>query len=77
MRRKAVSGVREFAFGFGHGAVERDRGFDPLGAEGLGVGDGFLVGSTIGRAAGEFRDFNEEGLIFLAPIEDEFAAHVR
>ena len=71
-----VSGVGEFAFGFGDGVVEGDRGFDPLGDDDLGVCDGFLVGGAIGHAAGEFGDFNEEGLVFLAPVDDEFVAHV-
>jgi len=28
-----------------------------------------------GHAAGEFGDFDEEGVVLLAPVEDEFVAH--
>lgn len=70
------SGVGELALGFGNGASEGLGRFDPLGDDGLGVGDGFFVGGSVGHAAGEFRDFDEEGLIVLAPVDDEFVAHV-
>jgi hypothetical protein len=69
-------GVGEFAFGLGDGAAEGLGGFDPFGDDGLGVGDGFFVGGSVGHAAGEFWDFNEEGLIFFAPVDDEFVSHV-
>ena len=74
--RPRGSGVGEFAFGFGDRASEGLGGFNPLGDDGLGVGDGFFVGGSVGHAAGEFGDFHEEGLIFLAPVDDEFVAHV-
>ena len=74
--RPRGSGVGEFAFGFGDGASEGLGGFDPLGDDDFGVGDGFFVGGSVGHAAGEFRDFDEEGLIFFAPVDDEFVAHV-
>ena len=70
------SGVGEFAFGFGDGAAEGFCGFDPLGYDGLGVGGGFLVSGSVGHAAGKSWDFDEKGLIFLAPVDDEFVAHV-
>ena len=75
-REEEASGVGEFAFGFGDGASEGLGGFDPLGDDDFGVGDGFFVGGPVGHAAGEFRDFDEEGLIFFAPVDDEFVAHV-
>ena len=70
------SGVGEFAFGFGDGAVEGAGGFDPLGNDRLGVGDSFFVGSAVGHAAGEFGDLDQERVVFLAPVDDEFVAHV-
>ena len=54
------SGVGEFAFGFEDGASEGFCGFDPLGYDGLGVGDGFLVGGSVGHTAGEFRSLRRE-----------------
>ena len=75
-QRRGRSGVGEFAFGFRNGASESLGGFHPLGDDDLGVGDGFFVGGSVGHAAGEFGDFHEEGLIFLAPVDDEFVAHV-
>ena len=74
-QRRGRSGVGEFAFGFGDGASEGLGGFDPLGDDDLGVGDCLFVGGSIRHAAGEFGDLDEEGLIFLAPVDDEFVAH--
>ena len=49
------------------------------GWEDLGCGKGLetpfsLLG--VGHAAGEFGDFDEEGVVLLAPVDDEFVAHV-
>ena len=59
------------------------------GWEDLGCGKGFLLrqgyGGRVetpfsllggGHAAGEFGDFDEEGVVLLAPVDDEFVAHV-
>ena len=70
------SGVGELAFWFGDGAVERAGGFDPLSNDGLGVGDGFFVGGAVGHAAGELGNLDEERVVFFAPVDDEFVAHV-
>lgn len=76
VQRRGSSGVGEFAFGFRNRASKGLGGFDPFGDDGLGVCDGFFVGGTVGHAAGEFGDLDEECLIFLAPVDDEFVAHV-
>lgn len=55
---KRASGVGEFAFWLGDGAVEGFCGFDPLGDDGLGVGDRLFVGGSIGHAAGKLGDFH-------------------
>ena len=47
-------------------------GFDPLGDDDLGIGNGFFISGSVGHAAGEFGYFDEEGLIFFAPVDDEF-----
>ena len=74
--RLSCLGVGEFAFWLGDGAVEGAGGFEPLCDDGLGVGEGFFVGGAIGHAAWEFRDFDDEGVVFFAPVDDEFVAHV-
>jgi len=70
-----ISCVGELAFRLGDGAVEGPGGCYPPGDDGLGVGDGFFVGRAVGHAAGEFGDFDEEGVVLLAPVDDEFVAH--
>jgi len=71
-----ISCVGEFAFRLGDGAVEGPGGFNPPGDDGLGVGDGFFVGCAVGHAAGEFGDFDEEGVFLLAAVDDKFVTHV-
>jgi hypothetical protein len=68
--------INEFAAWLGDGATEGLGGFDPFGDNGLGVGDGFFVGGTVGHAAGEFGDFDDEARVSFAPVDDEFVAHV-
>jgi len=71
-----ISCVDEFSFWLRDGAVEGADGFDPLGDDGLVVGDGFFARCAVGNEAGESWDFDEEGVVLLAPVDDEFVAHV-
>lgn len=60
----------EAAFGLGDGAAEFTRGFDPLADDDFDVRKRFLVSLAVRRAAGQFRNFSDEGLVFLAPINN-------
>ena len=60
---------------FGDFAAEGTSGVDPFLDDDLRVGHGLLVGGAVGHAAGKFRHFDDEGVVRLAPIDDEFVAH--
>lgn len=65
------SGKHESPFGFGDGAAEFAGGFDPFLDDHAGMGERFFIGCAVGHAAGQFRHFNDEGLIFLAPVDNQ------
>ena len=69
-----ASGEDEPAFGFGDVAAEFAGGLDPLVDGDFGLGDGFLAGGSVGGAAGEFGDLGDEGLVVVAPVEDDLVA---
>ena len=45
---------------------------DPLLDHDLDIGNRLLSGRPVGGASGEFRDFSDERLIFVAPVENNF-----
>jgi len=47
-------------------------GFEPFLNDDFYVGESFLVGLSVGGAAGKFGDFGDEGFVGLAPIDDDF-----
>ena len=66
------SGKQEPAFGLRNRASEFPGGFQPLVDHSFDIGQRFLPGSAIGGAAGQFRYFGDEGVIFVAPIQNDF-----
>ena len=70
-----LPGIRQFATGFRDGAVEGSCGFHPFRDDDLCVGGGFFVGGPIGRAAGEFGNFDDKAFVGFPPVDDEFLAH--
>jgi hypothetical protein len=70
-------GEDEAAFGLGDGSAELDGGFDPLLDDDFDVGEGFAVGFSVRRAAGEFRDLGDESLVLLAPVNDHLILGLR
>jgi len=58
--------------GSGDGAAELFGGFEPLPNDDFYVGESFLVGLSVGGAAGEFGEFGDERFVGLASIEDDF-----
>lgn len=71
------SGKYEAAFGLGDGPAELRRGFDPLLDDRFDVGESFAVGLAVRRAAGQLRDFRDEGLVFFAPIDNDLVFRLR
>src|SRR5712691_2956835 len=69
--RKCESGVSEFPARLGNRATEFARGFDPLVDDDFGVRDGFRIGLTVRDAPGQFRYFDNESVVFLAPVNDQ------
>jgi hypothetical protein len=47
-------------------------GFEPFLDDDFYVGESFLVGLSVGGAAGKFGDFDDKGFVGLTPIEDDF-----
>jgi hypothetical protein len=41
----------------------------------LGIRDRFGVRLAVGHATGEFRNLDNEAVVVLAPVNDEFVAH--
>lgn len=58
-------------------AAEFSRGFDPLADHHLHVGDRLRIGSTVRGTPRKLWYFRDEGLIFLAPVDDDFVAVFR
>src|SRR6266436_3943948 len=71
-RGKCESRVGEFSAWFRNRATKFARGFDPLADDDFGVRDGFRIGLTVGHAAGQFRHFDNEAVVFPAPVNDHF-----
>src|SRR2546423_11792541 len=69
---KCESRVGEFSAWFGNRPAEFARGFDPLVDDDFGVSDSFRIGLSVRHAAGQFRHFDNETVVFLAPINDQF-----
>jgi len=72
--RAAEGGLRvdEPALGFRNGASESARGVDPFLDNNLEILDDFAVGFSVGHAPQQFRDFGDEGFVFITPIDDDF-----
>jgi hypothetical protein len=56
----------------GDGAAAFFGGFDPFLNDDFYVGESFLVGLSVGGAAGKFRDFGDKRFVGLTPIDDDF-----
>src|SRR5882762_6142238 len=59
------------------GAAEFFGGFNPFLNDDFDVGESFLVGLSVGGAAGKFGDFCDKGFVGLAPIDDDFVSRHR
>ena len=55
-------------------AAEFFGGFDPFLDDDFYVGESFLVGLSIGGAAGKFGDFGDKRFVGLTPIDDDFVS---
>jgi hypothetical protein len=56
----------------GDGAAELFGGFEPFLNDDFYVGESFLVGLSVGGAAGKFGDFRDKRFVGLTPIDDDF-----
>jgi len=65
---------RQGGRGGGDRATEFFGGFDPFLDDDFYVGESFLVGLSIGGAAGKFGDFGDKGFVGLTPIDDDFVS---
>src|SRR5229473_4986087 len=52
-------------------------GFDPFLDDDFDVGESFLVGLSIGGAAGKFGNLGDKGFVGLTPIDDDFVPRHR
>src|SRR6266700_817009 len=77
LREMAVLGEGKAAAGGGNGAAEFFRGLDPFLNDDFYVGESFLVGLSVGGAAGKFGDFGDKGIVGLTPIDDDFVSRHR
>src|SRR5262249_37584658 len=62
--------------GLGNGPSQFLSRLDPFRDDRLDVRERFLVGDSVRCTAGPFRDFRNDGLVLLTPIEDDFIARV-
>ena len=69
-------GVGEPAAWFRDGAAKGARGVHPLLNDDLCISDRFLIGRTVGHAAGKLGHLGDEAFVGLAPVDDEFVAHI-
>src|SRR5205807_6187548 len=61
----------------GDGAAEFFSGFDPFLNDDFHGGESFLVGLSVGGAAGKLGDFGDEGFVSLAPVDDDLVSSHR
>jgi hypothetical protein len=66
------SRVGEFAAWLRNGPAEFARGFDPFVNDDFGVCDCFSISLAVGHAAGELGNLDNETVVFLAPVNDQF-----
>ncbi len=69
--RRRSSRERQSPLGLGDGAAEAGGRLDPLAGDLLDVGQGPGLRRAVGTAAGKLGDFGDEGLIVLAPVDDD------
>ena len=68
-------GIGEFSAWLGNRAAEFARTFDPFVDDNFGIHHGFGASLAVGHAAGQFGHFDNEAVVVLAPINDEFVAN--
>ncbi len=68
---RCVSGVRELFWGFRNWASKIARGFDPFGNYCFGTRNRVGVGLSIGYAARQLRDLDDEILFLPAPENNQ------
>ena len=68
---RRVLGVSEFSARFGNRASKIARGFDPFGNYCFGTRNRVGVGLSIGYAAGQLRDLDDETLVLPAPENNQ------
>src|ERR1700719_39442 len=61
----------------GDGATKFFGCFDPFLNDDFHVGERFLVGLSVGCAAGKFGDFGDKRSVGLTPIDDDFVSRHR
>jgi hypothetical protein len=71
------SGEGEAAARRGDGTAEFLGSFDPFLNNDLDVGESFLVGLSVGGAAGKLGDFGDKSFVGLTPIEDDLVSRHR
>jgi len=64
--------VGELPTRLGDRAPKFARGLDPFIDHDFSVRDGFGISLTVGHAAGEFGNFDNETVVVLAPVNDQF-----
>ena len=64
---------RPIATRLGNRTPEFARGLNPFVDDFVGVRHGFGVGLPIGHATGQLRHFDDETVVFFAPVNDQFA----
>src|SRR3954452_1497946 len=72
----ACSGVGQFASGDGDWAAQFTGGVDPFPRDALDGGKGLGFCATVGHASREFGNLGEEGLVGVAPVNDDFVLHL-